>query len=280
MIFLSWFSIVTLLILLGLYLFWVWQEGQASWIWVRLSFYGGVVLFMGLFLILTWHTLSVIPERTHAETLTPAVVAGKLVWQKYVCIDCHTLLGNGAYYGPDLTKTWDRFVARSGGDDAAARAAMVGFITNPPQATSERRGMPKLGISGEEAEQLVAFFGWLARIDTNGWPPAPIMPVGQAVPSDLKGVSALAAQGKELLSRRGCLGCHSIGGGRVIGPDLIGVAAKYARDSLVRWIHDPQGIYRERGHKPLNAGYAEMPDLNISQQEAEAIAAYLLSLRN
>lgn len=34
------------------------------------------------------------------------IVKGKLVIQSRNCMDCHTLLGNGAYYAPDLTKAW------------------------------------------------------------------------------------------------------------------------------------------------------------------------------
>ena len=32
--------------------------------------------------------------------MTPAVVAGKHVWHRKNCINCHTLLGEGAYYAP------------------------------------------------------------------------------------------------------------------------------------------------------------------------------------
>jgi nitric oxide reductase subunit C len=31
---------------------------------------------------------------------------GKLASQTKNCMNCHTLLGNGAYYAPDLTKAW------------------------------------------------------------------------------------------------------------------------------------------------------------------------------
>ena len=41
---------------------------------------------------------------THEDALTSQVVAGKHVWHRKDCINCHTLLGEGAYYAPDLTK--------------------------------------------------------------------------------------------------------------------------------------------------------------------------------
>lgn len=276
--FLSWFSIVALLILLGTYVYWSWREEHASPNWVRNSFYGGIIFFTALFFIFTWHTLTTVPERTHAEALVPKVVAGKRVWHKYVCINCHTLLGNGAYYGPDLTKTWNRFVERVGGDEKIAHTAMVTYLKNPPQPTAKRRGMPNLSISDDEAQQLVAFLQWVSRIDTNGWPPEPMRPISRAAPPKVKPTSPLVEHGAQLLSERGCGICHSTGGGPAVGPDLSGAAAKYDREALVRWIQDPQALYRERGQKPLNPGYPEMPNLSVSRQDAEAIAAYLLSL--
>jgi nitric oxide reductase subunit C len=40
-------------------------------------------------------------------------VAGKRVWQKYNCNDCHTILGFVGYYAPDMTKVYTR-VGRMG----------------------------------------------------------------------------------------------------------------------------------------------------------------------
>src|SRR3990172_364701 len=34
------------------------------------------------------------------------VTKGKLTTQAKNCMNCHTMLGNGAYYAPDLTKSW------------------------------------------------------------------------------------------------------------------------------------------------------------------------------
>ena len=43
-------------------------------------------------------------KQTNEAQLDPRVAAGKWVWQKYNCNDCHTLLGIGRYYAPDVTK--------------------------------------------------------------------------------------------------------------------------------------------------------------------------------
>ncbi len=42
-------------------------------------------------------------DEASAEAL---VTLGKLTTQAKNCMNCHTLLGNGAYYAPDLTKSW------------------------------------------------------------------------------------------------------------------------------------------------------------------------------
>ena len=41
-----------------------------------------------------------------AAEATRLIDKGKLVIQSRACIDCHTFMGNGAYYAPDLTKSW------------------------------------------------------------------------------------------------------------------------------------------------------------------------------
>ena len=62
----------------------------------------------------------------------------------------------------------------------------------------------------------------------------------------------------------------------MVGPDLAGVGARYDRISLVQWIQDPQALYKTRGRKPINAGFAEMPATGLSETDAQAIADYLI----
>jgi mono/diheme cytochrome c family protein len=37
-----------------------------------------------------------------------SAVDGRRVFQAYNCMGCHTIVGNGAYYGPDLTDLYRR----------------------------------------------------------------------------------------------------------------------------------------------------------------------------
>jgi nitric oxide reductase subunit C len=115
-----------------------------------------VALFVAAVFALRSDTMRVPP-------LTPAAVAGRTVTQKYVCVDCHTILGKGGTYGPDLTEAWSRFLVRSGGNEAVARSSMMAFLQHPSNATIDRRLMPNLKITPAEASALVDFLRWTSR---------------------------------------------------------------------------------------------------------------------
>ncbi len=99
---------------------------------------------------------------------------GKLTSQAKNCMDCHTLLGNGAYYAPDLTKAWldpmweKTLPAMTG--KKTKEEAMVAFLMHPEQYPTHARMMPNLGITEQEAKGLVAFLKHMSSIDTNGFP--------------------------------------------------------------------------------------------------------------
>lgn len=98
---------------------------------------------------------------------------GKLVIQSRACIDCHTFMGNGAYYAPDLTKAWldpawEAWKAMTGAD--SKEEAMVAFLMDPEKYATWERKMPNLGIGRDEAVATVAYLKWMSAIDTNGFP--------------------------------------------------------------------------------------------------------------
>lgn len=101
---------------------------------------------------------------------------GKLASQTKNCMNCHTLLGNGAYYAPDLTKAW---LDPAWGPEGSMQAmtgkntkeeAMAEFLQFPSQYPTHGRMMPNLGITAEEAKGLVTFLKHMSSIDTNGFP--------------------------------------------------------------------------------------------------------------
>ena len=106
-------------------------------------------------------------DEASAEAL---VTLGKLTTQAKNCMNCHTLLGNGAYYAPDLTKAW---LDPGWVHEDSREQMMVQFLMDPEgnaRTFGTGRRMPNLGITEEEAKGIVAFLKWMSTIDTNGFP--------------------------------------------------------------------------------------------------------------
>ncbi len=102
-------------------------------------------------------------------------------------------------------------------------------------------------------------------------------PEASASPLELRGN---AQTGKQLIGHFGCGSCHVIPGvesaDSMVGPPLnawrrriyIAGLLRNTPDNLQRWIQHPQQIV------PNNA----MPDMGISEEQAQDIAAYLYTL--
>lgn len=130
----------------------------------RTFFLGGTVLFFLIFLGLSWHTLSLeVPKQTNAENLSDAVVRGKELFDKNNCMGCHTIMGEGAYYAPELTKVIDR---------KGEEFCKIVLMAEEPWAPRGRK-MVAYGMTEQEAEDLVAFLKWVGEMDLNGFPPEP-----------------------------------------------------------------------------------------------------------
>ena len=83
----------------------------------RNIYFGGSVFFILIFLALTFHSEKTFPERTNEHLMNEAVVRGKLIWEQNNCIGCHTLLGEGAYFAPELGNV---FIRRGGEEQQEA----------------------------------------------------------------------------------------------------------------------------------------------------------------
>lgn len=127
----------------------------------RNIFYGGAVFFFLLFLALSFDTVQNLPKRDHRENITDSVVRGKHIWETRNCIGCHTLLGEGAYFAPELGNVYKR----RGGPFIKA------WIQAQPTGAPGRRQMPQFHLTDQELDDMVAFLKWTSEINTNNWPP-------------------------------------------------------------------------------------------------------------
>ena len=127
----------------------------------RNIFYGGTVFFFLLFLALTFDTNKEFPKRDNSHNLTAEVIAGKKIWETRNCIGCHTLIGEGAYFAPELGNVYPR----RGPDFIKA------WIQAQPTGAPGRRQMPQFHLTDTELDQIVAFLKYTSEIDTAKWPP-------------------------------------------------------------------------------------------------------------
>jgi nitric oxide reductase subunit C len=104
------------------------------------------------------------------EEAEAMVSHGKMTLQARNCASCHTILGNGAYYAPDLTKAW---LDPAWAGEGAREMLMVKFLMDPTtnaRGYGGKRRMPNLHLTEEEAKAVVAFLKWTSAINTSGFP--------------------------------------------------------------------------------------------------------------
>lgn len=131
-------------------------------------YYGGGTFALLIFIALTFDTVHQIPERSNEVNMTESVVAGKALWEKNNCVGCHTLIGEGAYYAPELMNVFQR---RGASDEGAFKSYMQGWMAAQPLDTPHRRKMPQFNLSNEEVDNLSDFLIWTSKVDANEWPP-------------------------------------------------------------------------------------------------------------
>jgi len=130
----------------------------------RNIFYGGSLFFILVFIGLTFHTERVLPERDHRENITPEVVLGKKVWEENNCVGCHSILGEGAYFAPELGNVYKRF-------GNSTEAIKLFIQSRPVEGIPGRRSMPQFNLTEEELEAVAQFLKWTSEINTSNWPP-------------------------------------------------------------------------------------------------------------
>ena len=214
-----------------------------------------------LFLVLTWDMHRQVDTLSHADKLSEKVVAGKRSFELHNCNDCHTILGFGGYYAPDLT----RVVQRVGEDGVRYR------IKSPELAFANSfRKMPQQNISDSDMENLVSFFSWVGEIDNGDWPPQDSkkrLTRGEKRMVATVGVSTGAA----VFQSKGCMNCHALHGvGGSSGPALDTIGRQLTIEQIEHYIKDPKGA---------NPKAMMPPQKDLSERELEEVAKFLGNLK-
>jgi nitric oxide reductase subunit C len=221
----------------------------------------GTLSSAALFLGLTWDMHRQVDILSRADKLSDTVVAGKKAFEKHNCNDCHTILGFGGYYAPDLT----RVVQRVGEDGVRYR------IKHPELAfAASKRKMPQQNISDADTENLLSFFKWVGEIDNGDWPPQDSkkrLTRGEKRMAATAGISPGAA----VFQTRGCMTCHALrGAGGSFGPALDTIGRTLTAKQMEHYIKDP---------KSMNPKAMMPPQTDLTDRELEEVAKFLGNLK-
>jgi nitric oxide reductase subunit C len=223
-------------------------------------FWVGTLVSVAVFLAMTVHTHRSFDALTHADALDEHVVEGKRVFERKNCNDCHTILGFGAYYAPDLTRAHARL-----GEDGVRRRLEAPEIV----FASSFRKMPQQHLSAGEIEDLVAFLRWVSNIENHDWPPND-SPNRWKRSSERLLASAAMTPAAALVKQESCLDCHTLGGtGGNQGPRLEWIGGRRDAEWVARYLADPAAV----------SPGSRMPSYpNLSEGQRLMIGQFVVSL--
>lgn len=135
----------------------------------RNIFYGGTLFFLAIFVVLVAQSHLYALNSPSNKTLTASIERGKHIWERNSCINCHSILGEGAYFAPELGNVWVRYGGRD--DEQGAREGIKAWMAAQPTGIPGRRQMPQFNLSDAELDDLIDFLKWTSEIDAQNWPP-------------------------------------------------------------------------------------------------------------
>jgi len=86
----------------------------------------------------------------------------------------------------------------------------------------------------------------------------------------------IEAKGDAVFKEMGCVACHTIGKGKITGPDLLGVTQRREEEWLRKWIKSPDTmIYTDPIAKELLKEYmVPMPNQGLSDEQVDILIEY------
>lgn len=91
--------------------------------------------------------------------------------------------------------------------------------------------------------------------------------------------SPLVAQDGGQIFRTNCGACHTVGKGKLVGPDLKDVQDRHPEAWIYKWIHGSQAMVKSGDKDAVKLfndnGQIPMPDQSVSDNDIKAILAYI-----
>lgn len=87
---------------------------------------------------------------------------------------------------------------------------------------------------------------------------------------------SFAETGEEIFQSKGCIACHTIGKGKLAGPDLLGVTERREEEWLRNWLKNPETMLLSDpiAQELLKEYFVPMPNQDLSDEQVEILIEY------
>lgn len=95
--------------------------------------------------------------------------------------------------------------------------------------------------------------------------------------------AAKAKLGAKVFGAKACMGCHTVGKGRLAGPDLAGLLERRSEDWARRWLKDPAPMFEtDETAKALLKEYnnVKMPNMKLTDEQIDQVLHYIVETGN
>lgn len=91
-----------------------------------------------------------------------------------------------------------------------------------------------------------------------------------------RGDQAAVDKGQKLFQEKGCVACHSIGKGKITGPDLLGVTERRDEEWLKKWLKSPDTMVMTDpvAKQLLKEFLVPMPNQGLNDEEIDVLIEF------
>jgi len=85
-----------------------------------------------------------------------------------------------------------------------------------------------------------------------------------------------AESGEQIFQSKGCVACHTIGKGKLTGPDLLGVTNRRDEEWIRNWLKSPETMILNDpiAKELLKEYFVPMPNQGLSDEEIESLIEF------
>jgi cytochrome c oxidase subunit 2 len=204
-------------------------------------------------------------SKNRSQTLSVSAQSGQKIAQLNGCMGCHNF--SDATIGPSWKNLYGKIQTMADGQQVEVDDAYLHEAITDPAAKIVKGFapiMPQVPLNELEINAIIDYIKEKGSDDASALTAIPVL------------------SGAELATSKGCMGCHSVDGSKLLGPTWKGLFGSTRELTSGQSVEADQAYLMESIFQPnakIVAKYPPvMPPPVINQQEAEAIIEYIKSL--